>query len=262
MKLINSICTVAFAMVALSASAENDSIKVVLDFNSNPWGYSVAIPKGTSWSKVDLDESPAAAWLSKNVDFTAEASGVKATMTVTPSDLDETDYDNCLFYTYDYDNDMSGDTRITVLRMAIGSTMKFTAPEGYRMAKATFNSFRNWASGGLSSCNSTWGPDTAKVYQSKNSKGEVTWEIDSWYGDDKEWSTPACTGTTMLRDITIWFLPIKDETAVATLKQDDSTVNVTRVDGVVVRRNVRREDAVADLPKGVYIVEDKKYIIK
>ncbi len=256
--------TIACTLFAVCAIAEeNDSIKLVLDFNANPWGYAVAIPNGTSWSKVNLDDSPAAAWLSKNTDFTAEKDGVKATMTVTPTDLDETDYDNCLFHTYDYDADMSGDTRLTVLRMAIGSTMKFTAPQGYRMAKVTFDSFRVWASGGISFLNNTWGPDSVKVYQNKNDKGELIWEVSCWEGDEKAWNTPACTGTTMLRDVTIWLLPLGEEDAIQNVATEKKAlVNVTRADGVVVRRNVRRENAVAGLPKGVYMVDDKKYIIK
>lgn len=263
MKAIKFICAVVCAMFALTASAANDSLYVRMDFNANPWGYAVAIPKGTSYSKVDLDESPMASFLSKNTDFTAKVNDQTITMTVTPSDLDETDYDNCLFYTYDYDADMSGDTRMNVLRMAIGSTMKFKAPENYRFAKVTFNTFRVWASGGLTSFNNTWGPDTAKVYQNINSKGELVWEVDAWYGDEKAWSTPACTGTTMLRYIDFWLLPLVDESAISSVATEQkAVVNVTRADGTVVRRNVRREDATSALPKGVYIVDDKKYIVK
>lgn len=198
----------ALTMAALTASAQNDSIQVRMDFNANPWGYAVAIPVGTSWSKVDLDESPAEAWLSTDTDFTVDVNGKKLTMTVTPTDLDETDYDNCLFNTYDYDVDMSGDTRLTVLRMAIGSSMHFKAPEGYRLAKAEFETLRVWANGGLSGTDEVWTAETPHIYEQKDKDGNVTWTTDAWYGNDTEWHTPFCTGTTMLRYIDFWLLPV------------------------------------------------------
>lgn len=249
------------AMTALTASAQNDSLYVRMDFNANPWGYTVAIPVGTSYSKVDLDNSPAASLLSKEADFTAKAGDATITMTVTPTDLDETDYDNCLFYTYDYDADMSGETRMNVLRMAIGSTMKFKVSEGYRMAKAKFNSFRVWASGSLSSLDMTWGPDSVHVYQNKDNKGEVVWENDVWYGDAYNWSTPACTGTTMLRYIDFWVLP-DGETAIKNVATEQKTVNVVSADGALVRSAAKGNNAVANLPKGVYIVDGKKFVVK
>lgn len=261
MSILKTLFSVFCAMTALTASAQNDSLYVRMDFNANPWGYAVAIPVGASYSKVDLDNSPAASLLSKDADFTAKAGDATVTLTVTPTDLDETDYDNCLFYTYDYDADMSGDTRMNVLRMAIGSTMKFKVSEGYRMAKATFNTFRNWANGSLSSTGMTWGPDTVHVYKSLNNKGEVVWENDVWYGDAYSWSTPACTGTTMLRYIDFWVLP-DGGTAIKNVALEQKTVNVVSAGGTLVRSAANRNSAVADLPKGVYIVEGKKFVVK
>lgn len=258
---MKSACTLLCAMSALSASAQNDSLYVRMDFNANPWGYAVAIPKGTSYSKVDLDESPAASLLSKDTDFPVKAGDATVTLTVTPSDLDETDYDNCIFYTYDYDADMSGDTRMNVLRMAIGSTMKFKVSEGYRMAKAQFNTFRVWASGSLSSTNMTWGPDTVHVYKHLNEKGEVTWENDVWYGDEYNWSTPACTGTTMLRYIDFWVLPV-GASGITSVATEQKPVSVVSIDGTRVRSAANRNDAVANLPKGVYIIDGKKYVVQ
>lgn len=261
MKLTKIFCAAVFTLCAATASAQNDSVKVVMDFDANPWGYAVAEPKGTSYSKYDLDD-PAnePAYLRKPTDFTAEANGVKVTMTVTPSDIDETDYDNCLFHTFDYDVDMSGDTRINVLRMAIGSTMKFTAPEDYRFAKMEFNNFRTWASGGIGSFGYTWTAETPHIYQNVNDKGEVTWEVDAWIGDETSWHTPACTGTTMLRNITIWLLPA-GSTGISASMAESAKVNVTRLDGVVVRKNVSSKDATAGLANGVYLVDGKKVVV-
>lgn len=232
-----------------------------MDFDANPWGYAVAEPKGTSYSKVDLD-NPAnePAYLKKATDFTAEANGVKVTMTVTPTDIDETDYDNCLFHTFDYDVDMSGDTRTTVLRMAIASTMQFKAPEGYRFAKMTFSNFRVWGSGGIASFDYTWTAETPHVYQQLNDKGEVTWEVDAWIGDETSWHTPGCTGTTMLRNINFWLLPT-GSTGITASKAENAQVNVTRLDGVVVRKNVSSKDATSGLSNGVYLVDGKKVVV-
>lgn len=196
----------ALTMAALTASAQNDSIQVRMDFNANPWGYAVAIPVGKSYSKVDVDESPADAFYPTDQDFTVDVNGKKLILTVSPSDLDETDYDNCLFYTYDYD--VAEEPRMNVLRMYTGSKMTFKAPEGYRFAKVVFNNYRNWASGGLGSFNNTWTPETPFVYDQKNDKGEVTWSSTAWTGTDTEWSTPFCTGSTMLRYIDFWLLPV------------------------------------------------------
>lgn len=248
-------------MVTLCASAQNDSLYVRMDFNANPWGYAVAIPKGTSYSKVDIDNSPAASFLIKNTDFTAKAGEATVTLTVTPTDLDETDYDNCLFYTYDYDADMSGDTRMNVLRMSIGSTMKFNVSEGYKMAKAQFSTFRVWANGSLSSTNMTWGPDTVHVYKNYNDKGEVTWENDVWYGDEYNWSTPACTGTTMLRYIDFWVLPA-GESGITSVATEPKAVSVVSANGTVMNRAAKGSDAVANLPKGVYIIEGRKHVVQ
>lgn len=256
-KLFTALCSV----VALSASAQNDSLYVRMDFNANPWGYAVATPVGTSWSKVDLDNSPEASFLSKNTDFTAKAGDATVTMTVTPTDLDETDYDNCLFYTYDYDVDMSGNTRMNVLRMAIGSTMKFKVSEGYKMAKAQFNTFRNWAHGGLSYTGMTWGPDTTHVYKNLNDKGEVTWEADVWYGDEYNWSTPACTGTTMLRYIDFWVLA-DGGTGIKDVATEPKAVSVVSANGIVMQGGIKGSGAVANLPKGVYIIDGKKHVVQ
>lgn len=240
------------SLLSATAFAQQDSIKVTIDFNANPWGYAVAVPKGTSYSKPDQDESPAKAWLSKTTDFEVEvADGKKAVLTVTPSDLDEVDYDNCLFYTYDYDVDMSGETRMNVLRMAIGATMTFTAPEGYRFAKVEFNTFRNWSSGGIGSMGYTWGPDSAKVYQNFDQNGKLIWEVEAWKGDDKCWSTPACTGTTMLRYITLYLLP-SDASSVVALKKEEEATPAYSLTGSLVGESY----------KGIIIKNGKKLLRK
>lgn len=263
MKTIKLFCTVVFAMVSLCVSAENDSIKVRMDFNENPWGMATC-PYFTkdngkkSWGQPSYE--PEEARLAKTTVFELPACGDKISVTVTPSDLDETDYDNALVRDENYDNDQIE----TYLYMYIGSTMTFKAPKGYRMAKVAFDTYRSWASGGLYSGTATdglhvWGPDSTKIRTYE--MGGVEYKYDCWSGDAYEWSLPPVTSATRLRYIDFWFLPA-DENAVSAVIEQKKTVSVVRPNGVVIRRNANREDAVADLPKGIYIIDNKKYIIK
>lgn len=263
MKTIKSICAIACAMYALTASAESDSIYVRMDFNENPWGMATC-PYFTkdngkkSWGQPSYE--PEEARLATTTVFELPACGDKVTMTVTPSDLDETDYDNALVRDENYDNSETE----TFLYMYIGSTMTFKAPKGYRMAKVAFNTYRSWASGGLYTGEATgglhvWGPDSTKIRTYE--LGGVQYSYDCWSGDAYEWSLPAVTSATRLRYIDFWFLPA-DENAVSFVTEQKKKVNVVRPDGMVVRRGMRLEDAIANLPKGIYIIDDKKYIIK
>lgn len=264
---IKSLVAAAFAMLSISASADNDSIKVRMDFNENPWGMATC-PYRTndngrkSWSYPSYE--PEAARLSKTTVFEVPACGDKISVTVTPSDLDETDYDNALVRDENYNNN---DVVETFLYAFTGSKITLKAPKGYYMAKVAFDTYRTWASGGLYSGEATnnqhvWGPDTVKVRTSMATGVET--KVDCWYGDSIEWSLPAVTSCTRLRYIDFWLLPCDgDATAVkAVVDDNDNAVVVTRIDGVVVRRHAREEDAVIDLPKGVYIIDGKKVVVK
>lgn len=262
MKLIKTLCALACTFISLSAAAQNDSIKVTIDFDENPWNmatcpYGLNSKGKKSWGSASYD--PAESRLDKTTVFEVAACGDKLTMTVTPSDLDETDYDNAYVRDEDYD-DPESNVR-SYLYMYIGSKMTFKAPKNYRMAKVKFNTYRSWSSGGLSNNDCTWGPDTAKIHIQYNDKGEETYRTDSWYGDACEWSTPAVTSATRLRSVDFWLLPA-DESAISSLATEQKAVNVVSANGAVVRRATRMADAIADLPKGVYIIEGKKYVVK
>lgn len=262
MTILKKLCTLLCTTIALSASAQNDSIKVTMDFNENPWNiptcpYLVKANGKKSWSYPSYE--PAESRLDKTTVFEVATCGGKLTMTVTPADLDETDYDNAMVRDEDYDET---ETVIhTFLYMFIGSTMKFDAPKNYRMAKVKFNNYRTWTSGGLSANDLTWGPDTAKIHINYNDKGEETYRIDSWYGDATSWSTPAATGGTRLRSIEFWLLP-SDPSAIRLAATEQKSFDVVSVNGTLVRRASNLDSAVADLPKGVYIIEGKKYVVK
>ncbi len=264
---IKSLIALAFAMLSISANAQNDSIRVRMDFNENPWGMATC-PYRTndngrkSWSYPSYE--PEAARLTKTTVFEVSACGDKVSVTVTPSDLDETDYDNALVRDENYNNN---DVVETYLYAYTGSKITLKAPKGYYMAKVAFDTYRTWASGGLYSGEVTnsqhvWGPDTVKVRTSMASGVETT--IDCWSGDSIEWSLPAVTSCTRLRYIDFWFLPLKGDASaisVVTEEKAKSTV-VTRADGMAVRRDERDGDNLMNLPKGVYIVDGKKIIVK
>lgn len=262
MTTIKTLLAAVCSVVALSASAQNDSIQVKMDFNENPWNiptcsYFVKDNGKKSWSYPSYE--PAASRLDKTTVFDVAVGDGKLTMTVTPSDLDETDYDNAMVRDEDYD---SAESVInTYLYMFIGSTMTFQAPEGYRMAKVKFNTYRTWSSGGLSNNDLTWGPDTAKIYIHYDDKGEEMYRTNSWSGDAKCWSTPACTGGTRLRSIDFWILP-DGESGIASVATEPKSVSVVSVNGAVMNVPAKRSDAVADLPKGVYIIDGRKHVVQ
>lgn len=251
------------AMFSLCASAQNDSVKVVFDFNENPWNmatcpYFVNEKGKKKWSYPSYD--PAESRLDKTTNFTMPVGDDVFTFTVTPADLEQTDYDNAMVRDEDYDESES--IIRSYLYMFTGSQMTLTAPKGYRMAKVVFNRYRSWASGGLGQFDYTWTPNTEKVYNQYNEAGEITWTSQAWEGDVTSWSTPVATGATRLRGITVWLLP-HDGTAINALPTEKNGVaTVTNAAGVVVRHAANVEDATADLPKGVYIVNGKKVFVK
>ena len=154
------------AMLCASAFAQQDTVYVRMDFNANPWNHPTAsIIKG--WSTVDWDNAPAGSIFSKTTEFPIAVGESTLKMTLTPSDLDETDYENVYVNGPNYDIDMDGSVMENFLFTYTGSRMTFTAPEGYSMTRASFEVYRTWASGSLSmnpvTNNHTWGPDSAKV---------------------------------------------------------------------------------------------------
>lgn len=262
MTTIKTLLIALCSMVTLGASAQNDSVHVTMDFNENPWNiptcsYFVKDNGKKSWSYPSYN--PESSRLDKTTVFDIATCGGKLTLTVTPSDLDETDYDNAMVRDEDYDSTES--LISTYLYMFTGSTMTFQAPEGYRMAKVKFNTYRSWASGGLSNNDLTWGPDTAKIFIHYDDKGEETYRVNSWNGDEKCWSTPACTGGTRLRNINFWLLPA-GESGITSFATEPKAVSVVSVNGTVMNGGAKGSDAVANLPKGVYIIEGRKHVVQ
>ena len=261
MRLFYSVLCTFFA---LCASAQSDSIKVRLDFNENPWGLPTCPYGLNSKGKVTYSYpsyEPKESRLDKTTVFEIPACGDKISMTVTPSDLDETDYDNAMVRDENYDN---GQVE-TFLYTYVGSVATFKAPKGYSMAKVAIEVYRTWASGGLYIGDATnnqhvWGPDSVKTRDYE--AGGVIYKLQCWSGDSLEWSLPPVTSSTKFRYIDFWLMPCGDPTAVTTVKNENESAEVFDTKGIAVRRSIRRENALEGLPKGVYIIDDKKYVVK
>jgi|GEM_PF-2467150 len=251
------IIVAALALMSASAATAQDSTYVHFDFNANPWGLPTCGISG--WSRLDYE--PSTAILSKATELTWDVNGKNLTVTVYPSDLDETDYENAMAKGENYDN---GATE-TFLYTFTGSYLKFTAPEGMSMAKAAFSTYRRWSNGSLYSSELTdglhvWGPDSAKTKTVTVAGTEYVY--DCWSGDSVEWQLPLCTGQTIFRYIDFWLLPL-DRSGITEMKMDDDElVDVVAPNGVVMRRNAERSAATADLPKGIYIVDKKKVVVR
>jgi len=257
--MIKSILVAACTMVSLCASAENDSIKVRMDFNENPWNmatcsYFVKDNGKKSWSYPSYE--PEASRLTKTTVFTVPACGDVVTVTVTPSDLDETDYDNAMVRDENYNNN---DIVETYLYAYTGSVISLKAPKGYYMAKVAFDTYRTWACGSLYSSDLTnnqhvWGPDSVKTRISTASGHET--ELPCWSGDSVEWSLPAVTSCTRLRYIDFWFLPLNGTTSISATEEEKKASNPVRIDGTIFNNKE------SELPKGVYIIDGKKKLVK
>ena len=250
---MKKILTLLMMCWAISAAAQNDSIKVRMDFNANPWNLPTSEMRG--WGNY-ADENGC---LPKTTNFDIDVNGETLRMVLTPSDLDETDYDNCMVKGEDYDD---GNKVKTILFTRIGSTMKFIAPASLWMAKVSFNIYRRWSSGGLYSGPTTnneqvWGKDSVKV---REYPGGVT--VQCWSGDSVEWSLPACTGQTYLHHIDFWLLPRQSASVQEVNAEEAATVDVVTAEGIVVRKNAPRKQSLKGLRKGLYIVNKKKYTVK
>jgi hypothetical protein len=261
--------TMMLAFVAMSASAQ-DSTYVRVDFNQNPWNLPVSIPnrdkgmvkengKQYNWSVVDdetgcMTETQAFDW---NVD------DGKIMLTLTPSNYKLTDYDNAMVKTHDLNE--ADEPIYTMLWMRAGAQLSFKAPEKMWFAKVVFGEYRNWASGSLYSGEVTdnhhvWGKDSVKTRIT--TAGGQEYILECWSGDSVEWSLPASTGNTYLKYIDFWLLPRNDAAGIDEVSMPRERVNVYSINGVVMRRDRLRRDALNGLRPGLYIMDGKKIVVK
>lgn len=264
---MKTILTFILSVFALAASAqESDSVCVRMDFTANPWEipacpYGLNSKGNKSWSVPSYE--PEGSRIDKITIFDVPVGEGKLTMTLTPSDLDETDYDNAMVRDENYD--AAEGTIETYLYAYLGSTMTFKAPAGMRMAKVAFNTYRTWASGSLYSGEATggehvWGPDSVQIRDVE--QAGVVYHLPCWSGTAEEWSLPPTTSCTRLRYITFWLLPLADGIEANEAEDEDETINVTTITGATVRSDARRKEAFEGLPSGIYMVGSQKVLVK
>lgn len=139
--------TLLLACIGLTAFAQeqNDTTYVMLDFNENPWGYSLTTTQ-KGWGPDYTDEAGA---IFEDKIFTmpiADGSDKLVTVTVYAVDLDE--YQKPAVYAR-VDNDGEGEAagytgeKINVLFTNPGTTMRFKAPSGYKFGKMVFYNFHS-----------------------------------------------------------------------------------------------------------------------
>lgn len=263
--------TLFLAMMAMTSFAQeqNDTTYVMFDFNLNPWNYPVSTAmKG--WSPDYEDETGA---IFNETDFTwpiAEGSDKLITVTVYPVDLDEFTKPAVLARFENYDvkcADEKTDSVMTMLFTNPGTTMRFRAPDGYKFGKMLFHDYRSSyflldTEEELDAVrfgtvhtdkHKIWIPSTPKVNQNN---------LDCWEGDERNIlfnSVAYFKGNFMKIDMRL----VPDGTVgIMEVSAPRERVSVYSLNGVVLRRDRLRRDALNGLRPGLYIVDGRKVVVK
>ena len=254
--------TLAMMFIAITASAQTDSIRVRIDFNENPWGLPVSIPnrdkgmlkengKTYNWSVVD-DETGI---ITDTYTFDRAVGNGKIQLVLTPANPKLSDYDNAMVMTHDLNE--ADEPIITMLWMRRGSQLAFKAPDDLWFAKVVFGEYRNWSSGSLYSSDLTdghhvWGKDSVKTRIT--TAGGQEYILDCWSGDSVDWTLPECTGNTYLKYIDIWLLPRDAEAYAAGISEKRATLPR---DEQLFDLQGRRSKATR---RGIYVTGGKKVV--
>ena len=210
--------TILMATMSLAANAQetNDTIKVTLDFNENPWNYSVRqstneeewggrgrTPKGTDdyW---DYDGS-----LLDDTDFSwpmPEGSGTTEKIKVTLYAIDFGEYNNVSVYgNYNLDAAEAASLFVeggyrNILYTRSGTTMRFESPEGFDFSKLTFYCYSSpniltgdgaydeeydyeYNNNTFTTTRKYWTPESPKVYEGLTVG--IPFSYSMWEGDAK-----------------------------------------------------------------------------
>lgn len=259
--------TLLLALVALTASAQNDTTYVMLDFNQNPWDYPVrTVTKGWAPDYTDWD-SPGAILADK--DFScpiASGSSEKVKVTLTAVDLDE--YNKVSVYAACELNEAEVSSlgvnvgMVNMLYTQPGTTMRFEAPTGYKFGKLVFYNYRtsNFIVG------DEYDEEHSYVYNNNTFTNKLrfwtpasphknTYGNQMWDGDEKNilFNNPDFSAVFVKVDIRL----VPDGSSginnlQATKKE---TATMTTLDG----RTVNKSES---MRKGVYIVDGKKVVVK
>ena len=262
--------TMLLALVSLTAFAQetNDTTYVMFDFNQNPWNY----PVSTASKGWGPDYSDLTGAIKTTTDFDwpiAEGSDKKVTVTVYPVDMGE--YDNPAILcrrtavNAGLDKQDGTDTTMTMLFTNPGTTMRFKAPSGYKFGKMLFFFYRStyflldteeklptwkWVNGvhkmDIESY-PIWIPSTPKI--NKNN-------LDCWEGDE----------TNILFNNEAYFKGNFYRIDMRLVPDGSAGINNLRADGKDAEKTYtldgREVNKVNGLPKGVYIKDGKKVIVK
>ena len=262
MKKIYTLAAMLMLASAAFAQETTDTIKVMFDFNLNPWNYPVSTTiKG--WNP-DYDDEKGAIF--KDTDFPwpiAKGSDKNIVVTVYAVDLDEYNRPAVLarFENYDVKTaDEQNDSVMTMLFTNPGTSMRFKAPAGYKFAKMMFYDYRQsyytleteevvkaYRFG-------SWHDDTHKIWipttPRKNQYGDNCWE-----GDETNIlfnNIANFKGNFMKIDMRLVPDGSTGISNAKTVQQKLSTV--TTLDG--------RAIGCKDLRKGIYIQNGKKIVVK
>ena len=260
--------TFCLAMMAMTsfAQAQNDTTYVMMDFTQNPWGYPITeVTKGWAPDYKDWD-SPGA--ILDNKDFSwpiNEGSSEKIKVTLYAVDLDE--YEKVSVYaSYELNDAEAAQLGINagVTKMLYtnnGTTMRFEAPEGYKIGKMVFYNYRN--------ANFLVGDEYEEefeyVYNNETFKQKLKvwipeapkknqYDYDIWEGDETNilFNYPYFNAVFVKIDIRL----VPDGSAnITELKKDDCDSQIYTLDG----RSVGKTNA---LSKGVYVVGKTKRLVK
>ena len=260
--------TVCLAMMAMTSFAQeqNDTTYVMMDFTQNPWGYPVTeVTKGWAPDYKDWD-SPGA--ILKETDFSwpvSEGSAEKIKVTLYPVDLDE--YEKVSVYASHEPEEADvaalgiNAGKATMLYTTNGTTMRFEAPDGYKFGKMVFYNYRNanflvgdeyeeefeyvYNNDTFKQKLKVWTPDSPKKNQ---------FDYNIWEGDAKNilFNYPYFSVVFVKIDVRL----VSDGTAgITELKSGDrSEGHAFTLDGRTVDK--------ANLQKGLYISNGKKYVVK
>lgn len=267
--------TIALALMAMTSFAQeqNDTTYVMLDFNQNPWNYPVR--EVTSGWQPDAKDWDAPGAILDNTDFSwplSEGSSEKVKVTLYAVDLDE--YNKVSVYGQVEINEAEAASfgisagKINVLYTQPGTTMRFEAPEGYQFGKMVFYNFHspNFMVGDeydelfeyeynnslFNQKLKVWTPASPKISQ---------YDMNIWEGDERNilFCYPYFNAHFVKIDMRL--VP-NGSSGISEVTTPRERVNVYSINGVVLRRDRLRRDALNGLRPGLYIVDGRKVVVK
>lgn len=153
------------------------------------------------------------------------------------------------------------------IKYSAATQYKILLPNGIAVDSVTFTGYDNYAEGDsyLGELNGTTYSSTNYVYLRKNASGAYT--VASY---TVPLSTPATgsftftfQGKQVVLRITLWTRTTTgNENILITPLDPDGLTNVYTINGSIVKRNVVRRYALDGLPKGIYIVDKMKQMVK